>query len=199
VVALGCRNLRQIVQHPADDPASTNWGEHRLMPGRVGSVELQKQLLATELVELLTAIKRIEIHARFNVEGEEVTRHPDTAHLAADTSANRHQDDGKCDRNSESTIDHSVEAGIVLVVIAASVASKTKDGKDTLENVFKRRPTSVSQGIEFGEAILDNESIVKMGGKNERGLVGCDEALFAGHQDREAVCRFHDGEGIGLG
>jgi hypothetical protein len=138
VVALGCRDLRQIVEHPTDDPACSDWGEHRLMPWGIGTVELQEQLLATELVEALTTVKRIEIRARFNVKGEKVAGHADAAHVAPDTSANRHQDDRKGDRDAESPIDHGVEAGIVLVVITAGVASKSKNGEDAIKDVFER-------------------------------------------------------------
>ena len=108
------------------------------MPWSIGTVELQEQLLATELVEALTTVKRIEIRARFNVKGEKVAGHTDAAHVAPDTSAKRHQDDRKGDRNAKSPIDHGVEAGIVLVVITAGVAAKSKNGKDAFEDFFKR-------------------------------------------------------------
>ena len=127
-----------------------------------------------------------------------MARHPNAAHLTADTSANRHQDDGKCDRDAESAIDHGIEAGIVLVVVTASVAPKAENGEDVLKNVRERGSAAFSQSIKFSEAILDDETLVKMRSEHKCCFVGCDGVLVAAHKNRETVSRFHSGEGIGF-
>jgi hypothetical protein len=127
-----------------------------------------------------------------------VARHSNAAHLAADTSANRHQDDRECDRDAESAIDHCIEAGIVLVVVTARVAPKAENGKDVLKNVRKRGSAAFRQSIEFSEAIFDNETLVKMRSKHKCCLVGCDASIIAAHKNRKTVSRFHSGEGIGF-
>ncbi|CAB4640878.1 unannotated protein [freshwater metagenome] len=51
-------------------------------------MQLCKELLTADYVYLMPAVERIEIRTAFDIESQEVARHPHSAHLATGAAPN---------------------------------------------------------------------------------------------------------------